>query len=57
LRKFGQSGRRFAERNFSRKEVLARIEAELVSCVARRDGRSTSSTAARDADRAAAAAT
>jgi len=56
LRKFGQSGRRFAERNFSSKEVLARIETELVSCVAGPDGRSSSSTPRPTVQRAATAA-
>jgi len=57
LCEFGRSGRRFAERNFSSKEVLGRLEAELVSCVAGGDGRSISSAAKPAARRAAAAAT
>ena len=57
LSEFGLSGRRFAERNFSSKEVLARIEAELVSCVAGPGGRPAPASAEPSANRTAAAAT
>ncbi len=57
LCEFGLSGRRFAERNFSSKEVLARIEAELVFCVAGRGGHPAAASGETAASRAAAAAT